>query len=246
MRGRRGRPPKTLDASPAAGGGGPAGSLRYRAVGTGRGRGADKRGNHSSAEAGGRGSRTPRGGKTATRGKARSAVVRQGGRSRRLAVNKVIYDDHESEEDDESLMSEEDEDEEEDEREKVQDDEHDSDYHQASEEEEEEEEEDDASYCTESSFRSHSTYSSTPGNINRSFPSILNIWLDHQLNVRSGCIVCKSHLQMHSPQTPLVPCMQQLPLSDICKSVASFFWLENLIQPSCHGDLKLNGLDHSG
>ncbi|XP_055509744.1 nucleosome-remodeling factor subunit BPTF isoform X2 [Leucoraja erinacea] len=163
MRGRRGRPPKTLDASPAAGGGGPAGSLRYRAVGTGRGRGADKRGNHSSAEAGGRGSRTPRGGKTATRGKARSAVVRQGGRSRRLAVNKVIYDDHESEEDDESLMSEEDEDEEEDEREKVQDDEHDSDYHQASEEEEEEEEEDDASYCTESSFRSHSTYSSTPG-----------------------------------------------------------------------------------
>ncbi|XP_032900061.1 nucleosome-remodeling factor subunit BPTF isoform X11 [Amblyraja radiata] len=163
MRGRRGRPPKTLDASPAAGGGGPAGSLRYRAIGTGRGRGADKRGNHSSTEAGGRGSRTPRGGKTATRGKARSAVVRQGGRSSRLAVNKVIYDDHESEEDDESLMSEEDEDEEEDEREKVQDDEHDSDYHQASEEEEEEEEEDDASYCTESSFRSHSTYSSTPG-----------------------------------------------------------------------------------
>ncbi|XP_051888772.1 nucleosome-remodeling factor subunit BPTF isoform X3 [Pristis pectinata] len=166
MRGRRGRPPKTLDASPAAGGGGPAGSLRYRAAGTGRGRGADRRGNHSSAEAGGRGSRTPRGGKTATRGRARAAVQqqRQGGRSRRLTVNKVIYDDHESEEEDESLVSEEDEDDDdEDEREKEDEDEQDSDYHQASEEEEEEEDDDDASYCTESSFRSHSTYSSTPG-----------------------------------------------------------------------------------
>ncbi|XP_069785850.1 nucleosome-remodeling factor subunit BPTF [Narcine bancroftii] len=170
MRGRRGRPPKTLDASAAAGGGGPAGSLRYRAAG--RGRGADRRANHSSAEAGGggsRGSRTPRGGKTANRGRARVTVVqqqqqqrRQGGRNRRLAVNKVIYDDHESEEDeeeeeDESLGSDEDE------REKENEGEQDSDYHQASEEEDEEEDDDDASYCTESSFRSHSTYSSTPG-----------------------------------------------------------------------------------
>ncbi|XP_059804288.1 nucleosome-remodeling factor subunit BPTF isoform X14 [Hypanus sabinus] len=170
MRGRRGRPPKTLDASPAAGGGGPAGSLRYRAAGTGRGRGADRRGNHSSTEAGGRGSRTPRGGRTATRGRARATVhqqhhqqQRQGGRSRRLTVNKVIYDDHESEEEDESLVSEEDEDDDEDERGKEDEDEQDSDYHQASDEEEEEEDDDDASYCTESSFRSHSTYSSTPG-----------------------------------------------------------------------------------
>uniref|UniRef100_A0A4W3K0W8 Bromodomain PHD finger transcription factor n=1 Tax=Callorhinchus milii TaxID=7868 RepID=A0A4W3K0W8_CALMI len=81
------------------------------------------------------------------------------------AVNKVIYDDHESdEEDDESPVSEEDEDEE-DSQEKNEEDQ-DSDYQQASEEEEEEEdddEDDDASYCTESSFRSHSTYSSTPG-----------------------------------------------------------------------------------
>ncbi|XP_078082195.1 nucleosome-remodeling factor subunit BPTF [Mustelus asterias] len=162
MRGRRGRPPKTLDASPAGGGGGPAGSLRYRATGVGRGRGADRRLNH--VEAGGRGSRTPRGGKAGSRGRAKAAAQqqRQGGRSRRLTVNKVIYDDHESEEEeDESLVSEEDEDE--DERENEEEDEQDSDYHQATEEEEEDEEDDDASYCTESSFRSHSTYSSTPG-----------------------------------------------------------------------------------
>ncbi|XP_072339822.1 nucleosome-remodeling factor subunit BPTF isoform X10 [Scyliorhinus torazame] len=163
MRGRRGRPPKTLDASPAGGGGGPAGSLRYRASGVGRGRGLDRRLNH--VEAGGRGSRTPRGGKAGSRGRAKAAAQQQqrqgGGRSRKLAVNKVIYDDHESEEDDESLVSEEDD--EEDERENDEEDEQDSDYLQATEEEEEEEEEDDGSYCTESSFRSHSTYSSTPG-----------------------------------------------------------------------------------
>ncbi|XP_078385116.1 nucleosome-remodeling factor subunit BPTF isoform X8 [Cetorhinus maximus] len=165
MRGRRGRPPKTLDASPAGGGGGPAGSLRYRATGAGRGRGADRRLNH--VEAGGRGSRTPRGGKAGSRGRAKAAAQqqqqRQGGRSRRLTVNKVIYDDHESEEEDESLVSEEDEDDDEDERDNEDEDEQDSDYHQATEEEEEEDEDDDASYCTESSFRSHSTYSSTPG-----------------------------------------------------------------------------------
>ncbi|XP_060700733.1 nucleosome-remodeling factor subunit BPTF isoform X11 [Hemiscyllium ocellatum] len=161
MRGRRGRPPKTLDASPAGGGGGPAGSLRYRATGVGRGRGADRRLNH--VEAGGRGSRTSRGGKAGSRGRAKAAAQqpRQGSRSRRLTVNKVIYDDHESEEEDESLVSEEDDDDDEDERENE--DEQDSDYHQATEEEEEEDEDDDASYCTESSFRSHSTYSSTPG-----------------------------------------------------------------------------------
>ncbi|XP_038633374.1 nucleosome-remodeling factor subunit BPTF isoform X6 [Scyliorhinus canicula] len=163
MRGRRGRPPKTLDGSPAGGGGGPAGSLRYRASGVGRGRGLDRRLNH--VEAGGRGSRTPRGGKAGSRGRAKASAQQQqqrqgGGRSRRLAVNKVIYDDHESEEDDESLVSEDDD--EEDERENEEEDEQDSDYLQAT-EEEEEEEDDDGSYCTESSFRSHSTYSSTPG-----------------------------------------------------------------------------------
>ncbi|XP_048410909.2 nucleosome-remodeling factor subunit BPTF isoform X4 [Stegostoma tigrinum] len=163
MRGRRGRPPKTLDASPAGGGGGPAGSLRYRATGVGRGRGADRRLNH--AEAGGRGSRTSRGGKAGNRGRAKAAAQqqRQGSRSRRLTVNKVIYDDHESEEEDESLVSEEEDDDDEDERENDDEDEQDSDYHQATEEEEEDDEDDDASYCTESSFRSHSTYSSTPG-----------------------------------------------------------------------------------
>uniref|UniRef100_UPI00398E63FC nucleosome-remodeling factor subunit BPTF isoform X3 n=1 Tax=Pristiophorus japonicus TaxID=55135 RepID=UPI00398E63FC len=189
MRGRRGRPPKTLDAPPA--GGGPSGSLRYRAAG--RGRGSERR--VGQVEAGGRGSgsRNPRGGKPSSRGRARAAASHHlhppqpqqqqppppprqqqqqqqhgggGGRTRRLAVNKVIYDDHESEEEeeeDESLVS--DDDDEEDERVKAEEeeDEQDSDYQQATEEEEEEEDDDDASYCTESSFRSHSTYSSTPG-----------------------------------------------------------------------------------
>lgn len=82
----------------------------------------------------------------------------------------MVYDDHESEEEeDESVVSEEEEEEgdpgkrdSEEEEEAaaaapMEGDDDDSDYP------EEMEDEDDASYCTESSFRSHSTYSSTPG-----------------------------------------------------------------------------------
>ncbi|XP_032471517.1 nucleosome-remodeling factor subunit BPTF isoform X11 [Phocoena sinus] len=90
----------------------------------------------------------------------------------RRAVNKVVYDDHESEEEEEEedMVSEEEEEEEDGEAEETQDseddeedemeeDDDDSDYP----EEMEDDDDDDASYCTESSFRSHSTYSSTPG-----------------------------------------------------------------------------------
>ncbi|KAM6164893.1 nucleosome-remodeling factor subunit BPTF isoform 1-T1 [Rhynchocyon petersi] len=85
----------------------------------------------------------------------------------RRTVNKVVYDDHESEEEEEEdMVSEEEEDgdaeetqdSEEDEEDEMEDDDDDSDYP-----EEMEDDDDDASYCTESSFRSHSTYSSTPG-----------------------------------------------------------------------------------
>ncbi|XP_027943221.1 nucleosome-remodeling factor subunit BPTF isoform X7 [Eumetopias jubatus] len=91
----------------------------------------------------------------------------------RRAVNKVVYDDHESEEEEEEeedMVSEEEEEEEEDgdaeetqdseddEEDEMEEDDDDSDYP-----EEMEDDDDDASYCTESSFRSHSTYSSTPG-----------------------------------------------------------------------------------
>uniref|UniRef100_A0A4W2G6Y1 Bromodomain PHD finger transcription factor n=1 Tax=Bos indicus x Bos taurus TaxID=30522 RepID=A0A4W2G6Y1_BOBOX len=90
----------------------------------------------------------------------------------RRAVNKVVYDDHESEEEEEEedMVSEEEEEEEDGDAEETQDsedeeedemeeDDDDSDYP----EEMEDDDDDDASYCTESSFRSHSTYSSTPG-----------------------------------------------------------------------------------
>ncbi|XP_070338209.1 nucleosome-remodeling factor subunit BPTF isoform X26 [Equus asinus] len=90
----------------------------------------------------------------------------------RRAVNKVVYDDHESEEEEEEeedMVSEEEEEEEDgdaeetqdsedDEEDEMEEDDDDSDYP-----EEMEDDDDDASYCTESSFRSHSTYSSTPG-----------------------------------------------------------------------------------
>nr|XP_059852859.1 nucleosome-remodeling factor subunit BPTF isoform X10 [Delphinus delphis] len=89
----------------------------------------------------------------------------------RRAVNKVVYDDHESEEEEEEedMVSEEEEEEdgeaeetqdsEDDEEDEMEEDDDDSDYP----EEMEDDDDDDASYCTESSFRSHSTYSSTPG-----------------------------------------------------------------------------------
>lgn len=120
-----------------------------------------------------------RGSVTSTRGRGRrrggGGRGGRGGRAdrggRRPAVPKaVVYDDHESEEEDDavSLRSEE-------EEEEYVEEEPPSEEDEALKEEsdcledvldevaEEQEEEDDASYCTESSFRSHSTHASTPG-----------------------------------------------------------------------------------
>uniref|UniRef100_A0A8C6FX96 Bromodomain PHD finger transcription factor n=1 Tax=Moschus moschiferus TaxID=68415 RepID=A0A8C6FX96_MOSMO len=123
-----------------------------------------------SASAPGRGGRGGGGGRTGGGGGgghlARTTPARR-------AVNKVVYDDHESEEEEEEedMVSEEEEEEEEDgdaeetqdseddEEDEMEEDDDDSDYP----EEMEDDDDDDASYCTESSFRSHSTYSSTPG-----------------------------------------------------------------------------------
>ncbi|KAF4092694.1 hypothetical protein AMELA_G00023820 [Ameiurus melas] len=155
MRGRRGRPPKTLlmqEPSP-----GPVRGLRPRKGLKGKGRGCSdddfvtpKRGNpHSS-----RGKR--KAGSAASRGRGRGRGAGRG-RGRRSAASAVVYDDHESDEDEDavSLASEEDEFVEEEplteEEDEVVDNE--SDYL----DELPEEEEDDASYCTESS------HGSTPG-----------------------------------------------------------------------------------
>uniref|UniRef100_A0A674IJS5 Bromodomain PHD finger transcription factor n=1 Tax=Terrapene triunguis TaxID=2587831 RepID=A0A674IJS5_9SAUR len=126
-------------------------------------------------------SSTPGGGGSSSRGRGRAGAGGAGGggaggscsssqgraASSRRSISKVVYDDHESEEEEESVVSEEEEegdpednqDSEEQEEEEImeEEDDDDSDYP------EEMEDEDDASYCTESSFRSHSTYSSTPG-----------------------------------------------------------------------------------
>ncbi|XP_074016190.1 nucleosome-remodeling factor subunit BPTF [Numenius arquata] len=125
-------------------------------------------------------SSTPGGGGSSGKGRGRAGAGGAGGgggggscnsqgraASSRRSISKVVYDDHESEEEEESMVSEEEEegdpednqDSEEEEEEEImeEEDDDDSDYP------EEMEDEDDASYCTESSFRSHSTYSSTPG-----------------------------------------------------------------------------------
>ncbi|XP_026772306.3 nucleosome-remodeling factor subunit BPTF isoform X2 [Pangasianodon hypophthalmus] len=155
MRGRRGRPPKTLlmqEPSP-----GPVRGLRPRKGLKGKGRGGSdddfvtpKRGNpHSSRGKRKAGSATSRG-----RGRGRGAGR---GRGRRSAASAVVYDDHESEEEEDavSLASEEDDYMEEEplteEEDEVIDNE--SDYL----EELPEDDDDDASYCTESS------HGSTPG-----------------------------------------------------------------------------------
>ncbi|KAJ8399676.1 hypothetical protein AAFF_G00407810 [Aldrovandia affinis] len=161
MRGRRGRPPKQAlmqEASP-----GPVRGLRPRRGLRGKGRGtADvenvtpRRGNYHSSRG-----RRKMGSTTTSRGRGRGRVAGSGGGRGRRAASKVVYDDHESDEDEDavSLRSEEDEFLHEepvtDEEEEAVDDE--SDYL------EEIPDDDDASYCTESSFRSHSTYGSTPG-----------------------------------------------------------------------------------
>uniref|UniRef100_A0A452HYW7 Bromodomain PHD finger transcription factor n=1 Tax=Gopherus agassizii TaxID=38772 RepID=A0A452HYW7_9SAUR len=188
MRGRRGRPPKQQQPAAASAQAsspappappGPIGGLRSRQRGSSRGRwaasaqveavgprprgvGAAQASSSStvsprggSKRKGGSGSSsTPGGGGSSSRGRGRAAAGGSGGggaggscssqgraASSRRSISKVVYDDHESEEEEES----------------EEDDDDDSDYP------EEMEDEDDASYCTESSFRSHSTYSSTPG-----------------------------------------------------------------------------------
>ncbi|XP_058266792.1 nucleosome-remodeling factor subunit BPTF isoform X2 [Hemibagrus wyckioides] len=156
MRGRRGRPPKTLlmqEPSP-----GPVRGLRPRKGLKGKRRGGSddefvtpKRGNpHSS-----RGKR--KSGSAASRGRGRGRGAGRG-RGRRSSANAVVYDDHESEEEEDavSLASEEDEYMEEEPLSEEEDEviDNESDY---LEELPEEEEEDDASYCTESS------HGSTPG-----------------------------------------------------------------------------------
>uniref|UniRef100_A0A8C9SSW6 Bromodomain PHD finger transcription factor n=1 Tax=Scleropages formosus TaxID=113540 RepID=A0A8C9SSW6_SCLFO len=163
MRGRRGRPPKQAlvqEASP-----GPVRGLRPRRGLRARGRGTVEadfitpgRGNYHSA----RGRRKP--GTSATAGRGRGSCSRVGGRGRgRRASSRVVYDDHESDEEEDadavSLRS----DEELVPEEPFSDDNDDEALDEESDYQEEAPDEDDASYCTESSFRSHSTYGSTPG-----------------------------------------------------------------------------------
>uniref|UniRef100_A0A8C9WR28 Bromodomain PHD finger transcription factor n=1 Tax=Scleropages formosus TaxID=113540 RepID=A0A8C9WR28_SCLFO len=158
MRGRRGRPPKQAlvqEASP-----GPVRGLRPRRGLRARGRGTVEadfitpgRGNYHSA----RGRRKP--GTSATAGRGRGSCSRVGGRGRgRRASSRVVYDDHESDEEEDadavSLRS----DEELVPEEPFSDDNDDEALDEESDYQEEAPDEDDASYCTESSFRSHSTY----------------------------------------------------------------------------------------
>ncbi|XP_023675299.2 nucleosome-remodeling factor subunit BPTF isoform X2 [Paramormyrops kingsleyae] len=159
MRGRRGRPPKqALMQEPSPG---LVRGLRPRRGLRARGRGAveveiltPRRGNYHSSRG-----RRKMGSTTASGGRGRGRIGSRG-RGRRTS-NKVVYDDHESDEDEDavSLRSEEDE--------FVRDDPLSDEDEEALEDEsdylEEIPDDDDASYCTESSFRSHSTYGSTPG-----------------------------------------------------------------------------------
>ncbi|XP_075418207.1 nucleosome-remodeling factor subunit BPTF isoform X3 [Tenrec ecaudatus] len=119
----------------------------------------------TSTSAPGRGGRGGGGGRTGGGGGGGGHLART--TATRRAVNKVVYDDHESEEEEEEDMVSEDEedgdaeetqDSEDDEEDEMEEDDDDSDYP-----EEMDDDDDDASYCTESSFRSHSTYSSAPG-----------------------------------------------------------------------------------
>ncbi|XP_052347263.1 nucleosome-remodeling factor subunit BPTF-like isoform X8 [Oncorhynchus keta] len=159
MRGKRGRPPKTLRMQEPSSE--PERGLRPRRELRAKGRGSaevdfesPKRGNNSSS----RGRRKV--GSSRGRGRGRGGGGR-GTRGRRSIARSVVYDDHESDEDDDavSLRSEEDELIEE---ETITDEEEEA-LNEESDPLEEILEEDDASYCTESSFRSQSTHGSTPG-----------------------------------------------------------------------------------
>ncbi|XP_077110815.1 nucleosome-remodeling factor subunit BPTF isoform X2 [Ranitomeya variabilis] len=139
MRGRRGRPPKTPSLPPADTSPGPTAGLRSRL------RGVSSRGRwalHGDASPPARGRRRRRKAAPSSRGRRG-----RGGR----APSKVVYDDHESDDERRDL---------EDFPEEA-DDIDDDDYRHDL---DDEIDDDDASYCTDSSFRSHSTYSSsTPG-----------------------------------------------------------------------------------
>uniref|UniRef100_A0A673YL68 Bromodomain PHD finger transcription factor n=1 Tax=Salmo trutta TaxID=8032 RepID=A0A673YL68_SALTR len=152
MRGKRGRPPKTLRMQEPSSE--PERGLRPRRELRAKGRGSaevdfesPKRGNNSSS----RGRRKV--GSSRGRGRGRGGGGR-GTRGRRSIARSVVYDDHESDEDDDavSLRSEEDELIEE---ETITDEEEEA-LNEESDPLEEilEEDDDDASYCTESSFRS--------------------------------------------------------------------------------------------
>lgn len=159
MRGRRGRPPKTLlmpEPSP-----GPGRGLRPRRTPKVKARGgADEdfvTPTKRSSQHPSRGRRKV--GSVGPRGRGRGRATPGRGRGRRSAASAVVYDDHESEEEEDAVSLASEEDEEVDE-EPISDDEeeeaaidNESDYL----EELPEEEEDDASYCTESS------HGSTPG-----------------------------------------------------------------------------------
>uniref|UniRef100_A0A670ZVS3 Bromodomain PHD finger transcription factor n=1 Tax=Pseudonaja textilis TaxID=8673 RepID=A0A670ZVS3_PSETE len=155
----------TSSSSSSRGGGrrkGGGGSTSTPGGGGSSGRGRGRAGAAAAAAAGGGGGGGSRS-SSSSQSRAAASSRRSGG-----GGGKVVYDDHESdeEEEEESVGSDEEEEEEDgeaeekpnsEEEEAVMDDDDDSDYP------EEMEDEDDASYCTESSFRSHSTYSSTPG-----------------------------------------------------------------------------------
>ncbi|CAJ0956266.1 unnamed protein product [Ranitomeya imitator] len=137
MRGRRGRPPKTPSLPPADTSPGPTAGLRSRL------RGVSSRGRwalHGDASPPARGRRRRRKAAPSSRGRRG-----RGGR----APSKVVYDDHESDDERRDL---------EDFPEEAADDIDDDDYRHDL---DDEIDDDDASYCTDSSFRSHSTYSSS-------------------------------------------------------------------------------------
>ncbi|KAK5856778.1 hypothetical protein PBY51_008349 [Eleginops maclovinus] len=160
MRGKRGRPPKPLqaeDSSPAATRG-----LRPRRNIKPRVRGDNHSGDEEAESPARESPKRRRGGGrsgTTTRGRGRGGRSRGRGGRRTPVCKTVVYDDHESDEDDDavSLRSEEEE------VEEPQSEEDEALKDESDCLEEEDEEEDGGSFCTESSFRSQSTHASTPG-----------------------------------------------------------------------------------
>lgn len=168
MRGKRGRPPKPLQAeepSPST-----ARGLRPRRNVKPRVRDSGDEDVESPTRDPPKPSRKrKRGSVTSTRGRGRGRGGGGRGRGdrggRRPAASKaVVYDDHESEEEDDAVSLRSEEDEYVEEEPQSEEDEALKDESDCLEEDVlDEVEEDDASYCTESSFRSQSTHASTPG-----------------------------------------------------------------------------------